>query len=277
VKFTDAVGRDIEIDTPPVRIVSLAPSITESLFAIGAGDLLVGRTDFCDYPEQVKALPSVGGYSSDTISVETIVSLEPDLVIAGADSQSDLIEPLEKAGIQVFVVDPKNIEKIMTDLKTLGAVTNHTADADALVTQMQNRIDAVSKVVATIPQDERATVYYEVWSDPYMTTSNHTFIGELIDMAGGINIFSDMDEDYPTVSAEEIIDKNPAVILGPSNHSDQLTSDVIATREGWSNISAVKDNRIYIIDGNIVSRGGPRVVDALEDIARVLYPDKFGG
>lgn len=276
-KFTDSIGREIVIDAPPARIVSLAPSITESLYAIGAGDLLVGRTDFCDYPKEAAALPSVGGFDASTISVETVLALEPDLVIGGSIYQADLAESLSAAGIPVFIMEPQSVEEIMISLQMLGKVTNHAGDADALVADMQNRIAAVAQTVDAIPQDERPSVFYEVWADPYMTTSNQTYIGELIAMAGGVNIFADIKEDYPAISAEEIIAKDPQIILGPSNHADQLTGDAIAGREGWGNITAVKKQRIYIVDGNIISRTGPRVVDALEAIATSLYPDKFGG
>ncbi len=277
VQFTDSVGRPVEIKDAPLRIVSIAPSITESLYAIGAGSLLVGRTDFCDYPPEATVLPSVGGFDASTISIETILALEPDLVIGGSIYQADLAESLTKAGIPVFIMEPRTVEEIMSSLQTLGKVTNHAEEAEIVVADMQQRMDAVSTIVNTIPQDKRQTVFYEVWADPYMTTSGQTYIGELISMAGGVNIFEDLKETYPTISAEEIIARDPQVILGPSNHADQLTDAAIAGREGWSNIAAVKNKRIYIVDGNIVSRTGPRVVDALEDIARDLYPDQFGG
>lgn len=276
VDVIDSVGREVVIDAPPARIVSLAPSITESLYAIGAGDLLVGRTEFCDYPEEASALPTIGGFSSSSISVEAITDLEPDLVIGGSTYQADLIDALESAGIQVIILEPNSIEEIMDSLQKLGAITGHTAEASSLLDEMQARIDAVTQVVETIPEEERVSVFYEVWNDPYMTTTNQTFIGELINMAGGINIFADLGEDYPSISSEEVIEKDPQVILGPSNHGDQLTSEIIAEREGWSDLSAVQNGRIYIIDGNIVSRAGPRVVDALEAIAQALYPQSFG-
>ena len=276
VDIIDSVGREVVIDAPPARIVSLAPSITESLYAIGAGDLLVGRTEFCDYPEEASALPTIGGFSSSSISVEAITDLEPDLVIGGSTYQADLIDALESAGIQVIILEPNSLEEIMDSLQTLGDITGHSAEASSLLDEMQTRIDAVTQVVETIPEEERVSVFYEVWNDPYMTTTNQTFIGELINMAGGVNIFADLGEDYPSISSEEVIEKDPQVILGPSNHGDQLTSEIIAEREGWSDLSAVQNGRIYIIDGNIVSRAGPRVVDALEAIAQALYPQSFG-
>lgn len=277
VELVDSVGRDTVISAPPASIVSLAPSITESLYAIGAGDLLVARTEYCDYPEEALALPTIGGFSSSTISVEAITDMEPDLVIGGSSYQADLIESLENAGIQVIILEPNSLSEINESLETLGAITGHTQEAQALLEDMQARVDAVTEVVADIPQDQRVTVFYEVWNDPYMTTTNQTFIGELINLAGGVNIFADLQEDYPAISSEEVIEKDPQVILGPSNHGDQLTSEAIAAREGWGGLSAVKNGRIAIIDGNIVSRAGPRVVDALEAIAQALYPDQFGG
>ncbi|BBB47800.1 ABC transporter substrate-binding protein [Pelolinea submarina] len=276
VDIIDSVSREVVIDAPAARIVSLAPSITESLYAIGAGDLLVGRTEFCDYPEEASALPAIGGFSSSSISIEAITDLEPDLVIGGSIYQADLIDALESAGIQVIILEPNSIEEIMDSLQTLGAVTGHTTEASSLLDEMQTRIDTVTQVVETIPEEERVSVFYEVWNDPYMTTTNQTFIGELINMAGGVNIFADLSEDYPSISSEEVIEKDPQVILGPSNHSDQLSGEIIAEREGWGDLSAVQNGRIYIIDGNIVSRAGPRVVDALEAIAQALYPQSFG-
>ena len=137
VDIIDSVGREVVIDAPPARIVSLAPSITESLYAIGAGDLLVGRTEFCDYPEKASALPTIGGFSSSSISVEAITDLEPDLVIGGSTYQADLIDALESAGIQVIILEPNSLEEIMDSLQTLGDITGHSAEASSLLDEMQ--------------------------------------------------------------------------------------------------------------------------------------------
>jgi iron complex transport system substrate-binding protein len=133
----------------------------------------------------------------------------------------------------------------------------------------------VVEVVATIPEEERQTVFYEVWHEPLMTTTSLTFIGELIELAGGINVFGDMEERYPSISAEQIIDYDPQVILGPSTHGDQLTIDMIAAREGWGNMTAVQNETIFIIDGAPISHTGPRIVDALDLVAAALYPEYF--
>ena len=275
LSFTDSVGREFTISERPASIVSLAPSITETLYAIGAGDLVVGRTDYCNYPEEVLDVPVVGGFSSSEISTETIVDIAPDLVIGGSVYQEEVMDVLTGAGINGFIRESNSVEDIMDFMLLLGDITDNSVGARIAVADMQARINAITDVVATIPEDERVTVFYEVWHDPYMTTTSQTFIGELITMAGGINIFADLEEDYPTISAEEIIDADPQVILGPSSHGDQLTVDIIAAREGWEQLSAVQNERVYVLDGDMVSRDGPRVVDALEDIAQALYPDYF--
>jgi iron complex transport system substrate-binding protein len=276
IKLVDSIGREVTIATQPASIVSLAPSISESLYAISAGELLVARTDDFDYPEVTLALPTVGSFYSSTIREEAIMALEPDLVIGGSSLQAELIEPLENADIQVIILEPNNLTEINESLQTLGAITGHTEEAQALLEDMQARVDAVTKVVAGIPEDQRVTVFYAVGNDPYMTTTNQTFMGELIDLAGGVNIFADLQEEHLTISLEEIIKKDPQVILVPSSRGGQLTSEMITTRAGWGDLSAVKNGRIAIIDGDIVSRAGPRVVEALEAIAQALYPDYFG-
>lgn len=275
IKFTDALGNEIVLTETPQRIVSLAPSVTESLFAIGAGGQVVGRTDYCDYPEEVKDLPSIGGFSADSISLETIISLEPDLVIGGSEYQAEVIKALTDAGIPAFVSQPASLAEIADSLTLFGKVTGHEAEAATAVAEMQSRIDAVTSAVSAVPADQRPTVFYEVWHEPLMSSNGKTVVGELIDLAGGVNIFADLTDEYPTVSVEQIVEVDPQFIIGPSSHGDQMTAEVIGSREGWENLSAVKNNAIYIVDANIVSHASPRIVIALEDFAKILHPDLF--
>lgn len=274
-EFTDALGREVTIETPPMRIVSLAPSVTELLFAIGAGPQVVGRTEYCNYPPEVETLPTIGGFAASSISIEVILDLEPDLVIGGSTLQEEVIEVLETAGITAFVVQPSSVAEIMDTLLLLGNVTNQQDIAVTLIDEMQVRIDALSEIAAAIPEEESLRVFYEVWHEPLMTTTSQTFVGELIELAGGINIFGDLEDEYPAVSAEQILELDPQVILGPSSHGDQLTVEMIATREGWANLTAIQNKAVFIIDGDVISRPGPRIVDALEMIASALYPDHF--
>lgn len=275
VELVDSLGNSVTVESQPEHIISIAPSITETLYAIGAGDQLVGRTDYDNYPEAVLDLPSVGGFSADSISIETIISLEPDLVIGGSVLQGEVATALNESGIPCVIFEKNSVDGIMDLMLLLGDVTGNPEDAAAAVDEMKTRLSQVATVVDTIPEEERVTVFYEVWHEPLMTTTNQTFIGELINLAGGTNIFANLEETYPAVSAEAIIDANPDVILGPSSHGDQLSAEMISAREGWSELAAVKNERIYIIQGDIISRAGPRVVDALEAIATALYPDYF--
>jgi iron complex transport system substrate-binding protein len=275
ITFTDDLGNPVTLTVPAQRIVSLAPSVTESLFAIGAGKQVVGRTDYCNYPEEVLSLPSIGGFSAESISVETILSLEPDLVIGGSTYQADVIQALQDAGVPAFVSQAETLAALMDALTLFGQITGHEDEAAAVVSDMQSKVDAVKTAVSAVPADQRPTVFYEVWHEPLMSANGKTFVGELIELAGGVNIFADLPDEYPTVSVEQIVEVDPQFIIGPSSHGDQMTAEVIGAREGWENLSAVKNNAIYIVDGDIVSRASPRIVLALEEIAKILHPDLF--
>lgn len=272
---TDDLGRELTLTSTPQRIVSLAPSNTEILFAVGAGGAVVGVTQYCDYPVEAQSITQIGGFSAKTISVETIVSLKPDLVLAYSASHGAVVEALEKTNIPVYVSYPESFEDLYANIQKIGALTGHQQQAVDLVSQMKTRTAAVMEKVSGVEDAARPTVFWEVFDEPLMTAGVNTFTAQMIAMAGGKNVFTDLTEDYPQINAEEVIKRNPQVILGPDTHADKLTPDVLATRPGWGEIAAVKSGRIYLIDGNIASRSGPRLVDALELIAAALYPDLF--
>jgi len=209
------------------------------------------------------------------MSLETIISLEPDLVIGGSIYQAEVIKSLTDAGIPAFVSQPANLAEIKDSLGLIGKITGHVDEAQASADAMQSRIDAVTEAVSAIPADQRPTVFYEVWHEPLMSSNGKTVVGELIDLAGGVNIFADLPDEYPTVSVEQIVEVDPQFIIGPSSHGDQMTAEVIGKREGWGNLGAVKNNAIYIVDGNIVSHSSPRIVIVLEEFAKILHPDLF--
>jgi iron complex transport system substrate-binding protein len=271
----DSLGRRVLFREAPRRIVSLAPSVTEILFAVGAGPQLVGDTKYCNYPSEAAALPKIGGYTAKTISLEAVVDLTPDLVIAGTASQKPVVEALEKLGIPVLVSAPDSFEAVYASIEQIGAVTNHAPAAAALVAHMRERVDAVTAKVALVPAEQRPSVFWEVFDEPLTTAGPHTFVGQMIQLAGATNIFSDAREDYPQVSAEALLERNPDVILGPITQSAKLTPDLIAHRPGWATIKAVRDGRVYLLDGDMTSRFGPRLVDALEALAKALYPELF--
>jgi iron complex transport system substrate-binding protein len=277
ITLTDDLGREVTLEGTPGRIVSLAPAVTEDLYAIGAGELLVGRTDFDNYPPQAEDLPSVGGFAAEDISVETIVALEPDLVLGGATSHEVLAEQLGASGIPLFVFDPVSIDDVYANLETMGRITGHQTDAQAVIQEMQARIQAVQDAVADVPDAERPAVFYEVWDEPLMTAGPNTFVSQMVELAGGVNIFTDAAEDYPIISQEVILERAPDVILGPTTHGETFGAEVVAARPGWDSLPAVQAGRVYVIDGDTVSRPGPRIAEAVELIAAALYPDRFTG
>lgn len=271
----DGIGGQVTLAAAPARIVSLSPSNTEILFAVGAGSLVVGDTKYCDFPAEAQKLPKVGGFSAKSISVETILSLKPDLVLANDSGQETVIEALKQANIQVMAIKAASFEDVYANIKMVGKITGHDSEAMAVVDGMKARFATVAEKVAGIPPEKHPTVFWEVWDEPLMTAGPGTFIGQMLKIAGGVNIFADLKEDYPQVSAEEIVKRNPAFIMGPDTHGDKLIADQLAARPGWDQINAVKNNKIFLVDGNMSSRPGPRLVDALEVIAKALHPDLF--
>jgi cobalamin transport system substrate-binding protein len=275
LSITDDLGRSVTLGATPQRIVSLAPSVTEILFAVGAGQQLAGDTTFCNFPPEAKALPKIGGFSAKSISVEAVVGLKPDLVIAGAASQKPVVDSLEQLKIPVLVLAPDSFEDVYASIQQIGALTGHAAQADQVVTQMRGRVEAVQAKVASIPSAERPSVFWEVYDDPLMTAGPNTIIGQMIALAGAANIFADATEDYPQISAETVIARNPPVILGPASQSAKLSAAALSQRPGWADLRAVRDGRIYLLDDDITSRPGPRLADALESLAKALYPTVF--
>ena len=273
--LTDGLGREVVLEKVPERIVSLSPSNTEVLYAAGAGPLVVGNTEYCDYPEEAQSVTKVGGFSASSISVETIVSLNPDLVFAGDTDHQPVIDALEAAGFPVYSVKANTFEDVYANLELVGLLTGNETVAAQVVDDMKSRIAAVEEKIATVPQEERPTVFWEVWDEPLLTSGPNTFSAQMVEIAGGINIFPDLTEDYPQISVEEVVSRNPDVIMGPDTHGDKLVVGELAARPGWEGITAVTDGRIYLIDGDTSSRPGPRLVDALEEIAASLYPDLF--
>jgi iron complex transport system substrate-binding protein len=275
ITVVDDLDRTVTVALPAQRIVSLAPNLTETLFAVGAGDQVVGVTMFCDYPEAALTRTQVGGFTSDTISIEQIVALDPDLVLATGGFQLETIQALEPLGIPVIALDPNSLDTVMAMIELLGQLTGHDAEAAAVVADMTQRMAVVTGIAAGIPAEERLTVYWQIWDEPLMSAGPKAFPGQLIDLAGGSNVFADSGEFYPMVSAEEVVSRNPQVIMGPNSHGDRLTIETFQQRPGWTEIEAVVNGRIHVVDDNIISRAGPRLVDALEDIAQALYPEIY--
>jgi iron complex transport system substrate-binding protein len=273
--ITDSLKRQVTLPAQPKRLISLAPSVTEILFAVGAGEEVVGVTSYCNYPPEALKKEQIGGFDPKTMSIEKIISLKPDLVLASDDFQQPVIDALAALNVPVVSVYATTIDGVYDNIAFVGQVTGHSNQAAQLVSRMKARIQAVQDKVGKLSADKRVSVFWETWDEPLMTAGPKSFTGQLVEAAGGSNIFAELKEEWPTVSSEEIVKRNPAVILSPNMMVGQVTFDKVAQRPGWASIAAVANKRIYLIDGDISSRSGPRVADGVELIAQSLYPDLF--
>ena len=275
LSFTDGLGREIKLNEPAQHIISLAPSNTEILFAVGAGSQVVGRDEFSDYPAEAAAVESVGG-SMGQYSAEAIVALKPDLVLAAEINTPELVKQLEDLGLIVYYLkNPTTLEEMYNNLDIVGQLTGH--DVTQLVDSLKARVKAVDERIATIT--DKPIVFYEIdatdASKPY-SYGPGTFGDFLIARAGGVNLVTaaGIKDSYPQVSLEQIVATNPTMIfLGDSNYG--ATPDAVKARAGWEGLDAVKNNQIFAFDDNLVSRPGPRLVDGLEQLAKLLHPDLF--
>lgn len=301
VTVTDRLGRVVEFDKPSQRIVSLSPETTELIFALKLGDCVVGVTEFCNYPEPATRLPRVGLGIAESISRESIVSLRPDLVVCRWDTHARLIPTLERLGIKVIALGPQSISELCQDAMTLGKIAGVSAEAVAFSESINGEIqrlraqipnqelpispgNAESRPEAenapaprpTMDSSKKLRVYYELWNSPPITAGPKSFIGELLELAQLENIFDDVTLPSPQISFESVISRNPDIILFPSNESGVAVAEqveAIVSRKGWENIPAVKKRAIYAIDGDRMSRCGPRIVEAFKELLQLIYPD----
>ena len=277
VTVVDDAGRAVSVAGTPQRIVSLSPSNTEILFTLGLGDRVVGVTKYCNYPPEVKELEDskkigiVGGYVDPDI--EMILSMQPDLVLASEKHGSGAVSQLDREGIPAFIVDPHNLSGILHSIESVGKITGTEAKAADLCLQMQSRIDAVSSSVASLPEKR---VLYVVWHDPVQTAAAGTFENEIIEKAGGVNIFGDL-SGYAQVDPEAIAVRNPEVIIACTGMGSGADKPLLwaETEPGLNQTSARKNGFIYQAQGDLITRTGPRVVDGLEAFARFIHPEAF--
>lgn len=273
IELTDGLGRSVVLDEAAQRVVSLAPSNTEILFAVGAGDQVVGRDEFSDYPAEAAAIESVGG-SMGEYSVEAIVALKPDLVLAAEINSPELVKQLEDLDLTVYyLANPTTLEEMYVNLEIVAQLTGQ--DSTKLTDSLKARVAAVDEKI--FPLSARPFVFYEIDATdpakPY-TYGPGTFGDLLISRAGAINIGGELTDPYPQISLEQIVVSNPTVILLGDAMWGVTVESVIA-RPGWETIEAVKSNNIFPIDDNLISRPGPRLVDGLEQLAKLLHPGVF--
>ena len=274
--ITDGLGRRVTLSRWPARIVSLTPANTELLFAVGAGPRVVGVTSYCNHPPEASGREKVGGASSQSLSVERIIALKPDLIFAAGDFQQPTVKELDRLGMSVIAIVADSFDELFGAIRLMGAATGNEAQAGELADSMRGRVAKVAKRIRGIGPQDRVTVFYQVWDEPLMTAGPDSFLGAVIESAGGVNLFADMTSRFPKINEEVLLARNPDVILAPTSHGVPLTLKHFLDKPGWSGIEAVRNGRVHFIDGDLVSRCGPRLVDALEAMAEALYPDRLG-
>lgn len=268
----DDYGRTVTLDGIPQRIVSIAPSPTEILFAVGAGPQVVGVDNYSDYPAEAALLPKVGAFPPST---EAIIALQPDLIVGGDLVPLQQLEQLASQGIPYVLFADRTLEDVIKTIRLAGVITGHVDEADDVASQLEDRIDAVkSKVLSSgLPKPK---VYVEY--DDYMgfwTYGPGSFGDDLIIQAGGVNIAHNTTSEYPTVESEYVIAQDPDIIIYTTGPWSMLSETTYLTRPGWDTITAVEDGAIYGVDANLISRYGPRVIDCLELLAEIFYPEVF--
>ena len=260
--FIDDMGRKVYINKPPTRIISLAPSIAEILFYLGLGDRVVGVTNFCNYPPEATKKEKIGLLLDPDI--EKIISLKPDMVFATTEgNRPQVVELLERFNIPVYILSPHSIEDILKDMVSIGKIADIKNDAYLKVKRLRDRISRIKNLAES---KKPVKTLFLISLDPVISAGNGSFIDDIITLAGGINIVDPSLVAYPRINEEMVLLRQPEVIIGPPHVINALLSD-----NKWHNVRAVKSHKIYKINQDIISRPGPRIIDALEVIYSYLH------
>jgi len=266
----DMLGRDVTLAAPPKRIVSLVPSVTEILYALSAEPLLVGVTDFCDFPPEAKRQPKVGGMVAP--SLEAIIALKPDLVIATTEgTREDTFTQLSRVGVPVYLVAAHHVADATSLIRRLGELTGREAAAGPLVMRLEQRIEAVKKAVLPLA---RPRVLYVLWPEPLIVPGRGAIVTELIQLAGGQSLTADDPDAWPRYSLEAAVAKSPEVIL-LANHGAGTGAVSMDKWRRLTSLPAVRSGRLLSVNGDLMHRYGPRFVDGLEQLARAIHPEAF--
>jgi iron complex transport system substrate-binding protein len=276
VTVIDQRGKEFTFEEPAARIISLAPSNTEILFAVGAGKQVVGRDTFSDFPAETLSVTDIGG-GFGALDTETILASTPDLVLAGELTPAEQIQALEDLGLTVFVLgNPEDLPSMYENLRTVAKMTGHLEETDTLIASLEERVAVVEEKLAGVT--ERPLVLYEIdGTDPnaLWVPGPGTFVDTLITKAGGDNMSAALEGAWVQVSLEKIIEMDPDMILLGDAQWGGMTPEMVAARGGWDALTAVQEGKIYPFDDNLVSRPGPRLVDGLESMAKFLHPELF--
>ena len=274
ITMTDSANRTVTISAPPKRIVSLAPSTTEIAFALGLGDRIVGADTYSDYPPEAKKVATIKSFP---VNYEQVVSLKPDLVLAAGITNADDVKKLADLKMTVLVVgsDKTTIDSVASDINLVAKATGTEAQAKQVIGAMKSKVDALQAKLANAKTKPR--VYWELDSTDVtkpFTPGPGSFVNDIITLAGGINVAADAKSPYAQINAEQVVAANPDIII-LSDFAYGTTIESVKARKGWSVINAVKNDKVFPIDDNLVSRPSPRIVDGLEAAAKLIHPEVF--
>jgi iron complex transport system substrate-binding protein len=272
--LTDQLGREITLEKPAQRIVSLAPSNTEILFILGLGDRVIGVDEISDFPPEVKEKERVGSYANP--SIEKIIALSPDLILAASIHKKTVIPELEKHGLNVLALAPKNLDGVLDSIALVGRAAGAEEAAEKVISSLRSRIKAVTEKAAELPPEKRPRVFFVVWHQPLWTAGSDTFIADLIEKAGGKNLASDI-QGYAAIDLETVVARDPEVIIANTGHGEakNIPYQWAQSEPRLAETSARKNHRVYEIDADLVNRPGPRIVQGLEFLARFIHPELF--
>lgn len=275
VTITDDLGVTVTIENPPERIVSLSPANSEILFALGLDEKIVGVTEYCTYPEAALSKEKIGGFS--TVNIEKVSVLNPDLIVAADGNSEETVAHLRELGFTVITINADTIDTTLDDILLLGKATGADAKAEALVSSMKADLLEIAEKTSA---EEKPTILHCMWTDPLWVSGSGTFQDEMITAAGGINAAA-AEEGWVALTMEKFLTMNPDIIVVDSGNgmgvgADDALRDFFLKDPRMQSLSAVQNERVYVVNADIIDRGGPRIVDGVEALAEIAHPDIFG-
>jgi iron complex transport system substrate-binding protein len=272
---TDEAGREIRLSTDIQRIVSLTPGNTEIMYSLGASDMLVGVTEYCDYPPEARQKPRVGGFS--TVKIDRITEFKPDLVLAGLIHLKSVVSELEVLNYPVLVLDASNIDGLLRAIGIMGRITGSGNTAESLIASLRKRSEAITSKTKNLSNNQRPKVYFLHEAETWKTFGTKTIGDALTDLAGGYNVGRYFGEYYPYPSMDDIVRSNPDIIIAEIGYGQNPDEplQVACSEERLAGVTASLEGRIFGIDSDLVSRAGPRLVDGLEKLAGIIHPELF--
>ncbi len=278
VTVTDDYGSSVTLNVRPERIISLAPTNTEILFALGAGERVIGVTEYCTYPEEAKNRTIIGGYS--TVNIEKVVALHPDLILAYYGNGLETVEYLKQLGYTVLTLNADSLAGSIQDIRLVGKAIGQESNAESLISDMERRITAVTDKLSAIPDGSKPTVIHCMWADPLWVSGSSTFEDEMIAAAGGTNAAAFV-SGWEIVTIEKFMTIDPDIIIvdsgmGMGEGATAILKNFFYTDPRLKTLSAVKNNQVYIMNADLIDRGGPRIPETIEQLTQIIHPEIFG-